>query len=104
MDTYPTNTHTNNSPSPTQQCGQCPHVLLHQSVNLLLREASDAVAVHLSAHHAAVQVAQQPLQCVAQRAAHRKKLLGFLQVVYPLTVGYRPKKKKTKKQKKSYIG
>lgn len=78
------------SPLPTQQCGQRPHVLLHQRVDLFLREASDAVAVHLPAHHAAVQVAQQPLQGVAQGAAHRQELLSFLQVVHPLTVGYRP--------------
>ncbi len=78
------------SPLPTQQRGQRPHVLLHQCVDLLLGEASDAVAVHLPAHHAAVQVAQQPLQCVTQGAAHRQKLLSFLQVVHPLTVGYRP--------------
>lgn len=45
-------------PLPTQQCGQCPHVLLHQGIDLLLGEASDAMAVHLSAHHASVQVAQ----------------------------------------------
>lgn len=75
---------------PTQQCGQRPHVLLHQRVDLLLGEATDAVAVHLPAHHAAVQVAQQPLQSVAQRAAHRQQLLRFLQVVHPLTVGYCP--------------
>lgn len=75
---------------PTQQCGQRPHVLLHQRVDLLLGEAPDAVAVHLPAHHAAVQVAQQPLQSVAQRAAHRQQLLRFLQVVHPLTVGYCP--------------
>lgn len=86
-------THTKTTvPLPTQQRGQRPHVLLHQGVDLLLGEAPDAVAVHLSAHHAAVQVAQQPLQRVAQRAAHRKKLLGFLQVVHPLTVSYRPEK------------
>lgn len=74
----------------TQQCGQCPHVLLHQGVDLLFGEAPDAMAVHLPAYHAAVQVAQQPLQSVAERAAHRQKFLGFLQVVYPLTVGYCP--------------
>lgn len=62
----------------TQQCGQCPHVLLHQGVDLLFGEASNAVAVHLPAYHAAVQVAQQPLQSVAEGAAHRQKLLGFL--------------------------
>lgn len=80
---------------PTQQRGQRPHVLLHQGVDLLFREASYAVAVHLPAHHAAVQVAQQPLQSVAQRAAHGQQLLCFLQVVYPLTVGYCPERTHT---------
>lgn len=79
-------------PPPTQQCSQRPHVLLHQQVHLLFGEAADAVAVHLPAYHAAVQVAQQPLQRVAEGAAHRQKLLGFLQVVHPLTVGDRPAK------------
>lgn len=87
-------THTH-SRLPTQQCGQRPHVLLHQCVDLFLREASDAMAVHLPAHYAAVQVAQQPLQSVTQRAAHRQKLLSFLQVVHPLTVGYRPERTHT---------
>lgn len=82
------------SASPTQQCGQRPQVLLHQRVDLLLREAADAVAVHLPAHHAAVQAAQQPLQRVAQGAAHRQELLSFLQVVHPLTVGDRPETQK----------
>lgn len=94
MDTYTqthTDTHTRKeSGEPTQQCGQRPHVLLHQRVHLLLGEAADAVAVHLPAHHAAVQVAQQPLQGVAERAAHRQQLLRLLQVVHPLAVGYRP--------------
>lgn len=80
---------------PTQQCGQRPHVLLHQGVDLLFREAPDAVAVHLPAHHAAVQVTQQPLQSVAQRAAHGQQLLSFLQVVHPLTVGYCPERTHT---------
>lgn len=83
-------THTHRAAIPTQQRGQRPHVLLHQRVDLLLGEAPDAVAVHLPAHHAAVQVAQQPLQSVAQRAAHCQQLLCFLQVVNPLTVGYCP--------------
>lgn len=48
------------------------------------------MAVHLPAHHAAVHVAQQPLQGVAQGAGHRQKLLRFIYVVHPLTVGYRP--------------
>lgn len=74
----------------TQQCGQRPHVLLHQRVDLLFGEAADAVAVHLPAHHAAVQVAQQPLEGVAERAAHRQQLLRLLQVVHPLAVRYRP--------------
>lgn len=89
-------THTHTTPAythsrlRTQQCGQRPHVLLHQGIDLLLGKASDAVAVHLPAYNAAIQVAQQPLQSVAQRAAHRQELLSFLQVVHPLTVGYRP--------------
>ena len=96
-------THTyTHSPLRTQQCGQRPHVLLHQGVDLLLGEASDAVAVHLPAHHAAVQVAQQPLQSVAQRAAHRQELLSFLQVVHPLTVGYRPERTHTQETTPCY--
>lgn len=75
---------------PTQQGGQSPHVLLHQRVDLLSGEASDAVAVHLPPHHAAVQVAQQPLERVAHGASHGQQLLRFLQVVHPLAVGYRP--------------
>lgn len=83
-----TSTHTH-TPTllPTQQGGQSPHVLLHQRVDLLSGEASDAVAVHLPPHHAAVQVAQQPLERVAHGAGHGQQLLRFLQVVHPLAVG-----------------
>lgn len=70
----------------TQEACQSPHVLLHQRVHLLLREAPNAMAVHFPLHDSFGQMAKDPLQQVAEGTKKRNHLLRLMKIFHPLAI------------------